>query len=151
MCVEATLEQPRDAPSPAEYSISNGAHAALRALVAACRLQLPRAFEQYVDAVSFSSSSPIGDQPCIPCPLREEECASALKALEGCAAAALADLRYGTKQGRAIGVDSLKTTAFLMSAYITTLDGMDKTHPKIKYRLPGPSILHAPLACCPRA
>lgn len=146
MCVEATLDQPRDSPGPVDYSISSGARAALQALVAACRLQLPRAFEEYVDAVSFSSSSPTGDQPCIPCPLREQECASALKALEGCASAALADLRYGTKQSRTIGVDSLKTTAFLMSAYITTLDGMGKAHPKIKYRLPG---LHAPLPAAP--
>ncbi|KAK6841647.1 hypothetical protein PG987_002507 [Apiospora arundinis] len=124
-----------DMPESIGYSVAAEAHCALQALVSACMSELPRELDQYIDKVTFSSTSPIGNKPCFPCPLKEQEAGCALKALEGCLAGAIADLRYGS-QGRNIVVDPARVTCFLMSAYITTLDGMGKAHPKIKYRLP---------------
>ena len=74
-----------------------------------------------------------------PCPLKELEAVAAIKALEACAAAAIADLRYG-KTPRLIEVDVDKTACFLMSAYISTVGGMDKTDPAVKSRLPGMTV-----------
>ncbi|KAK8124662.1 uncharacterized protein PG998_000421 [Apiospora kogelbergensis] len=131
-----------DMPEPIVYSVAAEAHCALQALVSACMSELPRELDQYIDKVTFSSTSPAGDKPCFPCPLKEQEAGCALKALEGCLAGAIADLRYGS-QGRDIEVDPAKVTSFLMSAYITTLDGMGKAHPKIKYRLPDTDLNQA--------
>ncbi|KAK8056561.1 hypothetical protein PG993_001788 [Apiospora rasikravindrae] len=125
-----------DTPGPVGYSVAAEAHCALQTLVTACMSELPRELEQYIDKVTFSSSSPTGKKPCFPCPLKEQEAGCALKALEGCLTGVIADLRYG-RQGRTVDVDLARVTCFLMSAYITTLDGMGKAHPKIKYRLPG--------------
>ncbi|KAK7951726.1 uncharacterized protein PG986_007454 [Apiospora aurea] len=131
-----------DTPGPIGYSVAAEAHCALQALVSACMSELPRELGQYIDKVIFFSSSPTGDKPCFPCPLREQEAGCALKALEGCLAGAITDLRYG-RQERTIDVDLAKVTCFLMSAYITTLDGMGKAHPKIKYRLPDTDLNQA--------
>jgi hypothetical protein len=90
----------------------------------------------FTHAVEVKSTSGKGDQVCFPTPLREQETAAAIKALEACAAAAIAKLRYGEETKR-IQVDVDKVSAFLMSAYITTLDGMDKPDPRIKTRIPG--------------
>ncbi|KAK8138904.1 hypothetical protein PG984_002284 [Apiospora sp. TS-2023a] len=136
-----------DTPGPTGYSVTAEAHCALQALVSACMLELPRELDRYIDKVTFSSTSNAGGKPCFPCPLKEQEAGCALKALEGCLVGAIVDLRYGGRQaqaqGRKIEVDPAKVTCFLMSAYITTLDGMGKTHPKIKYRLPDTDLNQA--------
>lgn len=121
---------------PYYYSVVGGAYAALQGLASACKAELPREVDDYIDHVMFSNKSPSGDTICFPCPLKEQEAGLALKAVEGCAAAALADLRFGKQQGRIVNVNLERITCFLMSAYVTTLDGMDKGHAKIKYRLP---------------
>lgn len=123
------------------YSLLGGAHVALEALAAACGSELPREVDEYIKYVTFWNSATSSDSVCFPCPLKEQETGSALKALEGCAAAALAQLRYGA-QGRGVEVDVGKVAAFMMSAYLTTLDGMGKSHTKIKLRLPGWSLWH---------
>lgn len=137
---DTTIDADTPGPNPTGYSVTAEAHCALQALVSACMSELPRELERYSDKVTFSSTSTAGSKPCFPCPLKEQEAGCALKALEGCLVGAITDLRYGRQaQGRRIEVDPAKVTCFLMSAYITTLDGMGKTHPKIKYRLPGMS------------
>lgn len=122
--------------TPKNYSVLAGARVALEALAAACHPELPVAFKRHVDQVTFTASTAGTDEVCFPCPLKEQDLGAALKALEGCVAAMIADVRYGS-QDRPISVDMGKATAFLMSAYLTTLDGMGKSHPKMKYRLPG--------------
>ncbi|ORY69827.1 CoA-transferase family III [Pseudomassariella vexata] len=124
---------------PLCYRVISGAYVALEALISACQAgeELPDEVQDYIKHVAFSNTSPSGDMICFPCPLREQEAGAALKAVEGCATAALCDLRYG-KQGRDINVNLERVTCFLMSAYVTTLDGLGKGHPKIKFRLPGP-------------
>lgn len=119
-----------------DYSLTSRARVALEALAGACSSELPLVFRDRLKAVTFTASSTSVDMICFPCPLKEQDLGSALKALEGCVVAFLADVRYGHHK-REINVDVGKTTCFLMSAYLTTLDGMGKGHTKIKYRLPG--------------
>ncbi len=88
-------------------------------------------------SVEVTASSEEGDSIHFPTPLRAQETVAAIKGLEGCAAAAIAKLRYGDEKSRRVQVDLDKVSAFLMSAYITTLDGMDKADPEIKGRVPG--------------
>ena len=73
-----------------------------------------------------------------PCPLKEQEAAGAIKALEACAAASIANLRYGSPaKPRKIVVDMDRIACFLISAYVSTIDGMDKQAPGVKDKIPG--------------
>ncbi|KAI0460667.1 CoA-transferase family III [Xylaria acuta] len=123
------------APQEASYSVSNNANRALKILLQASQSELPIEFFQYAQDVVFDSRSTTGDSVCLPCPLRQQEACAALKALEGCAVAAIADLRRKERR-REIVVNLEQVTCFLMSAYITTLDGLDKSNQKISHRLP---------------
>lgn len=122
-----------------DYSVINGAYDALQALAAACNSELPLVFQDHLKHVTFTASSTCTDTVCFPCPLKEQDLGSALKAMEGCLVSMIADLRYGSHESDVV-VDVSKVTCFLMSAYLTTLDGMGKSHTKIKYRLPGGSL-----------
>lgn len=62
-------------------------------------MELPAEFLQYVERVRFLKYSKTGDAVCFPCPLREQEAVAALKALEGCAAAAIANIRAKNAKG----------------------------------------------------
>jgi hypothetical protein len=93
----------------------------------------------FTEAVEITATSAQGDAVHFPTPLREQEATAAIKALEACAAAAIAQVRYGAEPG-AVRVDTDKVSAFLMSAYLTTLDGMDKADPRIKDKIPGKLI-----------
>lgn len=130
---------------PASYSVAQEARSTLTALASACRSQLPvpvaarlASLEESSDCgVTFTPSAD-NDEVCFPCPLKEQECGAALKALEGCVAAAITDLRSGNNQPtRKVEIDIGKLTCFLMSAYLTTLDGMGKGDTEIKSRIPG--------------
>ncbi|KAI1414684.1 CAIB/BAIF family enzyme [Hypoxylon sp. FL1857] len=105
-------------------------------------MELPKAFLESVEQVMFLKYSRTGDTVCFPCPLREQETVAALKALEGCAAAAIADIR-GTARERAISVTLERVTSFLMSTYITNIDGLDKCNPKSKERIPDTDLNQA--------
>ena len=118
------------------YSVVDGSFIALKCLLALCEGQAPEEFPRYLQHVLFTTRSPSGDLVCFPTALREQEAGSALKALEACAAAALADLRYGSEP-RLIGVDVDRTACFLMSAYLTTINGVDKGNPAVRTLIPG--------------
>ncbi|TID02161.1 Formyl-CoA:oxalate CoA-transferase [Colletotrichum higginsianum] len=133
--------QQRAAPS---YSVKEGSENALAALVAACQRQLPPEFLHHLQNVAFTA--PLGDTAFIPCPLKEQEATASIKALEGMAAAAIADLRHGYQARREIEVDMARTACFLISAYLTTVDGMDKAHPNVKSKIPAQSILYRRLS-----
>ena len=122
-------------------SVSDGAREALRTLTLSSQDHIPEAFRTHIHNVHFTSSLSSRDMVLFPCPLKEQEAVAAIKALEACAAAAIADLRYG-KEPRFIEVDIDKTACFLMSAYISTVDGMDKADPAVKTRLPGMTFNH---------
>lgn len=119
---------------PNQYSVKKGAETALATLLSACRDQIPQEFTDRVHHVAFDARA--GDQIYFPCPLKEQEATASIKALEGLAAAAIADLRQGPRT-RSIEVDMARTACFLMSAYLCTVDGMDKAHPRVKDKIKG--------------
>lgn len=119
---------------PGQYSVKSGAEEALAALLTICGDQIPQEFTDRVHHVAFNAHA--GDQIFFPCPLKEQEAAASIKALEGLAAAAIADLRQGPRT-RSIEIDMAKAACFLMSAYLCTIDGMDKAHPRVKDKITG--------------
>ncbi|TEA21175.1 Formyl-CoA:oxalate CoA-transferase [Colletotrichum sidae] len=123
--------QQRTVPS---YTVWDGSENALAALVAACQRQVPLEFVEHLRNVTFTT--PLGDTAFFPCPLKEQEATASIKALEGMAAAAIADLRFERQAARAVEVDVARTACFLISAYLTTVDGMDKAHPNVKSKIP---------------
>ncbi|KAI1823565.1 CoA-transferase family III [Xylaria intraflava] len=133
-------------PSPlseeAPYSVSKNVHDAIEIFLQASRSELPAEFCQYIHDVEFDGRSTTGDSVCLPCPLRQQEACAALKALEGCGVAAIADLQR-KEDCRKITVNLERVTCYLMSAYITTLDGLDKSNPKISSRLPDTDLHNA--------
>ncbi len=140
-------------PSPQSHprhSVAAGTRDALHKLGASCRGELPEPILAFTENVEITSTSGRGDAVHFPTPLREQETAAAIKALEASAVAAIAHLRYGTSSRSKIQVDLDKVSAFLMSAYLTTLDGMDKADPRIKDKIPGkptppePPVSHPP-------
>ncbi|KAJ3559015.1 hypothetical protein NPX13_g9601 [Xylaria arbuscula] len=117
------------------YSVQANARRALETLVEKSQSQIPVEFSHHVADVIFTSQSATGDSVCLPCPLRQQEACAGLRGLEGCAVAAIANLQRRECR-RKITIDLERVTCFLMSAYITTLDGLDKSNPKISHRLP---------------
>jgi hypothetical protein len=75
-----------------------------------------------------------------PIPFKETETASALKAIEGTVACALADLKYGN-QDREVRVDLEKATCFLFQAYLATVDGLGKLDKGVRAKLKGIDVL----------
>jgi len=142
MAIDMTPEaRPHEA---ATHSVTEEAYQALDQLVASCG-ELPDDFLVHRQNVVFSTQGLKTDTVHFPCPLREQEAMLAIKAVEACAAAAIADLkanRAGTRQhshGRQIMVDADKTSCFLMSAYLTTVDNMGKQHVDVMSKVPGMS------------
>ncbi|KAK4238150.1 CoA-transferase family III domain-containing protein [Achaetomium macrosporum] len=136
---ESALQGPQNR---AQHSVAAGSQEALTSLCATCRGLLPGAISTFTQAVDIKSTSEKGDAVHFPTPLREQEAVTAIKALEACAAAAIATLRYGTDV-RKIQIDVDKVSAFLMSAYVTTLDGMDKADARTKDRIPDTDLNRA--------
>ena len=72
----------------------------------------------------------------LPCPFKETEAISALKATEAGAVAALTDLRHGPeKESIMIGFKRAATSLF--AAYTSTIDGMGKGDSNVKSKLIG--------------
>ncbi|KAM4065651.1 coA-transferase family III domain-containing protein [Hirsutella rhossiliensis] len=90
--------------------------------------------------ISFTASR---DQPYFPVPFKETEVAAALKAVEGSAAALLADQANGTEKSRKITVNLEKTTAFLFQAYLAKIGGLGKLDADVKSLLKDTDILQA--------
>ena len=117
------------------YSLKDGTAGALNALLQTSEQQIPKAFIDQVDKVGFRSIEKEG-RISLPCPFKETEANSALKAVEAGAVAALTDLRYG-QSDRTISVDFERAACFLFAAYISTVDGMGKADPNVKSKLIG--------------
>ena len=124
------------AAPPVPRGVGRRAKKALQALIAASESQVPAAFVQHAGTVGFLPGC-TGDAVCFPCPLQEQEAASALKALEGAAVAAIADLIERRSGPRDIEVRLDRVTCFLMSTYLVTINGKGKNHPDVKDLVPG--------------
>ncbi|CAP68986.1 uncharacterized protein PODANS_7_9440 [Podospora anserina S mat+] len=126
----------RVTPKPKPYSVIDGAREALTSLEELCRHELPGNFSTLAGNVNITSSSGQGNKVHFPSPLKEQDATAAIKGLEARVASAIAGLRYGAEKP-SVTVDVDKISGFLMSAYLTTIDGMDKTDPGVKERIPG--------------
>ncbi|XXH04656.1 hypothetical protein Hte_011075 [Hypoxylon texense] len=123
-------------------SVIAGSKDAFRLLWKSTETEVPDEFLQYVERVVFRTCSKLGDAVCFPCPLREQEAVAAIKALEGCAAAAIADIR-GPRREREISVTLEHVASLLMSTYVTNIDGLDKCSPEAKERIPDTDLNQA--------
>ncbi|KAF6842774.1 CoA-transferase family III [Colletotrichum musicola] len=86
------------------------------------------------------------DLPYFPIPFKETELASALKAVEGGVAAALAATKFGDgsgASGRGVTVSLDKSTAFLIQAYMATVGGYGKLDREAKSFLKDTDLLKA--------
>lgn len=129
-----------------DCSVSSGAVKALSDLLRYCGDNVPEEIQK-AGKVDFIAA-PGSDIAYFPTPLREQEAMMAIKALEGLAAAAIANIRDGNLEPeswerRQIRVDVDKTSCFLMSAYLTTIDGMGKQDVGIKDKVPDTDLNRA--------
>lgn len=132
------MSRPHDVASPqrdrVNYSMLAETKRSLDVLLQLARPHLPSECIPLIRKVQFRTANT--GSPYFPCPFKETEATSALKAVEAGVAAALADLALGRKDRRAT-VDLERSSAFLFSAYLSTIGGMDKQHPKVKTLLKG--------------
>ncbi|KAK4186529.1 CoA-transferase family III domain-containing protein [Podospora australis] len=129
-------------PKPKTYSVVAGAKNALETLQDLCKHELPEDILALAGKVKITSSSGNGDKIHFPTPLKEQDATAAIKALEAQVAGAIANLRYGPAK-RGVTVDLDKISGFLMSAYLTTIDGMDKTDLGVKEKIPDTDLNRA--------
>src|ERR1700761_6416602 len=101
-----------------EYSTLQGTQEALSALLPLTQDEIPKDARPLIGKVDFKS---INDgSPYFPCPLKETEAISALKAVEAGVAASIANLVFGGKE-RLMTVDVERATCFLFSASLCTV------------------------------
>ncbi|KAI5780852.1 CoA-transferase family III domain-containing protein [Geopyxis carbonaria] len=113
------------------YSTTTGARDALSHLLASSpALPLPPRAAEFAAKTRFTGRA----QPVLPCVLKEVEASAALKAVEAGVAAALGELRYGWAEDD-IEVDLDRAGAFLIMAYLSSVDGMTKLNKAVRARL----------------
>lgn len=117
------------------YSLQSGIDSALRDLLQAADGLVTPEVRNHLQDVSFDSSG-YGDDIGLPCPLKETEAVTVLKAVEASTVAALTDLRFGIDK-RNIRISIERATCFLFAAYLSTVDGMGKGDPNINSKLKG--------------
>lgn len=110
----------------------------LASLLQLAKTQIPIECRDVIQKANFTTANT--GSPYFPCPFKETEATSALKAVEAGMAAAIANLIYGEKD-RQITVDLDRASSFLFSAYLSTVDGMNKAHPDVKSKLKGRRFL----------
>ncbi|KAL8783089.1 MAG: hypothetical protein Q9195_009495 [Heterodermia aff. obscurata] len=124
-----------------KYSLKDGTAWALKDLLQRARHDIPDDVNAKAQEVKFHSIDGDG-RISTPCPFKETEAVSALKAVEAASVAALVDLRYGA-EARKITIDFERAVCFLFAAYICEIDGMNKAHPDVKSKLIDTDLLQA--------
>lgn len=120
--------------SKSSYSMEAETRKSLSSLLQHAKTQIPIECKDIIEKTTFTTANT--GSPYFPCPFKETEATSALKAVEAGMAAAIANLVYGEKE-RKITVDLDRASSFLFSAYLSTVDGMNKAHPDVKSKLKG--------------
>ena len=123
-----------------QYSMLAETGKSLERLLDLCKSQLPPESQDLIRSVSFTAKS--ASSPYFPCPLKETEAVSALKAVEGGLAAHIWELRSGQRSSKIV-VDLEKATCFLFSAYIATIGGLHKGDPGVKAKVKDTDLLQA--------
>lgn len=93
----------------------------------------PQAADQLAN-VRFTAKREL---PYFPIPLKETEVTAAIKAIEGCLAAALQNTKTQDAASRTIHVNLEKTTAFLFQTYLARIGGKGKLDADVKKLLKG--------------
>lgn len=97
-------------------------------------VQIPAEAEKITKNVQLTATR---DLPYFPIPFKETELASALKAIEGGVAGALAATKFGTNTEPTVTVSLEKSSAFLIQAYLATVGGYGKLDKGVKKMLKG--------------
>ena len=118
-----------------KYSLKVGAASALKDLLQISKHEIPDEINARAQEVKFHSVEGDG-RISTPCPFKETEAVSALKAVEAAFIAAIADQRYRA-EARKITIDFERAVCFLFAAYLCEIDGMNKAHPNVKSKLIG--------------
>lgn len=95
----------------------------LEILLQLAKDHIPEECRTLVANVTFNTTN--SGSPYFPCPFKETEATSALKAVQAGMAASIANLING-EQDRRLTVDLDRASAFLFSAYLSTVAGMNK-------------------------
>ncbi|KAI8279680.1 hypothetical protein K4K60_005403 [Colletotrichum sp. SAR11_57] len=103
-------------------------------------VQIPAEAEKITKNVQLTATR---DLPYFPIPFKETELASALKAIEGGVAGALAATKFGTNTEPKVTVSLEKSTAFLIQAYLATVGGYGKLDKEVKKMLKDTDLLKA--------
>ncbi|KAK7559758.1 CoA-transferase family III domain-containing protein [Phyllosticta citricarpa] len=135
-----TTIAPKNGTFHGEYSMQAETRRTLQDLLRRADSQIPEEAKAIVANANFVTSNT--GTPYFPCPFKETEATSALKAVEGALAAAIANLTLG-EADRRVTVDLDRASAFLCSAYLSSVGGMGKAHPKVKSLLKDTDLLAA--------
>ncbi|KAK2028575.1 CoA-transferase family III [Colletotrichum zoysiae] len=103
-------------------------------------VQIPAEAARISRNAQFSASR---DRPYFPIPFKETEVASALKAIEGGVACALATTKEKSIGDNRVSVNLEKSTAFLIQAYLATVGGYGKLDREVKQFLKDTDLLQA--------
>ena len=106
----------------------------LQLLLRLAKGQIPQECYALITNVDFTTANT--GSPYFPSPFKQTEAISALKAVEAGVAAGIANLAYGERERKMV-VDWERASAFLFSAYLATVGGMNKAHPNVKTLLKG--------------
>ncbi|OCK78547.1 alpha-methylacyl-CoA racemase [Lepidopterella palustris CBS 459.81] len=125
---------------PPDYSMLRETRKTLDTLLRLAKDQIPDECLPIINNVEFTTANT--GSPYFPSPFKQTEATSALKAVEAGVAASIANIAYGERKRRMV-VDLERASAFLFSTYLATVNGMNKSHPKVKALLKDTDLLHA--------
>ncbi|KAF2092152.1 alpha-methylacyl-CoA racemase [Saccharata proteae CBS 121410] len=140
MAVADGVSSQSNGTSESHYSMTEETQKTLDSLLQLAKSQIPPECRDIIAQTEFTTINT--GSPYFPCPFKETEATSALKAVEAGMAASIANLIYGEKK-RKVTVDLDRASAFLFSAYLSTVGGMNKGDPNVKSLLKDTDLLKA--------
>ena len=108
------------------YSVQEGLESAMDQLLETASDLIPREAKSHAQAAVFESNGQ-EDQTAFPCPLKETEAISALKAVVAVVLTTVADLQDG-REARRISLNVERAACSLFAAYLSMIDDMWKVN-----------------------
>ncbi|KAJ9668186.1 hypothetical protein H2201_001615 [Coniosporium apollinis] len=122
------------------YSMLEETEKTLETLLQLAKDQIPQECRRLIANVKFETANT--GSPYFPCPFKETEAVAALKAVEAGIAASIANLIEGERDRR-ICVNLERASAFVFSAYLSTIGGMNKGNKRVTSILKDTDLLQA--------
>lgn len=116
------------------YSMLEETEKTLETLLQLAKDQIPQECRRLIADATFETANT--GSPYFPCPFKETEAMSALKAVEAGIAASIANLIEGERDRRLV-VNLERASAFVFSAYLSTIGGMSKGNKAVTSVLKG--------------